>query len=170
MNIERIGKDFTFALRFGNWIFVNFPVETEILSNLSEKNVQADDVIVVQDNSSQLEILQKRWYKTNRFEIDREIRERKDQEANEQRLRDDEEKFDRKEKISFNYRFVVFFRRRVEQLKLQAEQERQERLAERQRKIEAGEAVDEEDEDAESGSIDKNRQKIFNEPNSVFRR
>lgn len=59
---------------------------------MNEKGVQPDDVIVLQDTSSQLEALQKRWYKTNRTEIDRDIRERKEREANEQRIREEEEK------------------------------------------------------------------------------
>jgi hypothetical protein len=39
----------------------------------------------------------------------------------------------------------------MEEMKLIAEQERNERLAERQRKIDAGEPVDDEDEAAEKG-------------------
>lgn len=60
---------------------------------LNEKNVHADDVIVLQDSHAQLEALQKRWYKTNRAEIDREIREREEHEANERRIRDEEQKY-----------------------------------------------------------------------------
>jgi hypothetical protein len=41
----------------------------------------------------------------------------------------------------------------MEEMKLIAEQERKERLAERQRKIDAGESVDDEDEAAEKGLI-----------------
>ncbi|CAF1405575.1 unnamed protein product [Rotaria sordida] len=113
---------------FGNWIFVNFPYDNEILTLLNEKNIHPDDVLVLQDSHPQLEALQKRWYKANRFEVDKEIREREEREANERRIRDEEQK------------------RRMEEMKLIAEQERNERLAERQRKIDAGEPVDDEDE------------------------
>lgn len=43
------------------------------------------------------------------------------------------------------------FRRLMEEKKLAAEQERNERLAERQRKIDAGEPIDDEDEAAAKG-------------------
>lgn len=43
------------------------------------------------------------------------------------------------------------YRRRMEEMKIIAEQERNERLAERQRKIDAGEPMDDEDEAAEKG-------------------
>ena len=78
--------------RFGNWIFVNFPYDNEILTILSEKSIQPDDVLVLQDSSAQLEALQKRWYRSNRTEIDKEIREREEREANEKRLKDEEQK------------------------------------------------------------------------------
>ena len=78
--------------RNGNWIFVNFPYDNEIWRILNEKNIRPDDVLVLQDGSLQLEALQKRWYKANRTAIDREIRERREREAHEQRLRDEEEK------------------------------------------------------------------------------
>ena len=80
--------------RFGNWIFVNFPYDTEIFSILNEKNIHPDDVLVLQDSNAQLEALQKRWYKTNRNEIDKEIHEREELEANEKRIKDEEEKYD----------------------------------------------------------------------------
>lgn len=65
--------------------------------------------MIVQDGSSQLEALQKRWYKANRTEIDREIRERKEREANEQRIRAEEEKFVEKnsKKIKFDSIFSL---------------------------------------------------------------
>ncbi|CAF5044608.1 unnamed protein product, partial [Rotaria magnacalcarata] len=116
---------------FGNWIFVNFPYDNEVWTILNEKNIHPDDVIVVQDSHAQLEALQKRWYQANRTEIDREIREREDREAYERRIKDEEQK------------------RRMEEMKIIAEQERNERLAERQKKIEAGEPVDDEDDAAE---------------------
>jgi len=40
-----------------------------------------------------LDALQQRWYKQNRTEIDREIREREERETNERRLRDEEQKY-----------------------------------------------------------------------------
>ena len=46
---------------------------------------------------------------------------------------------------------MLFFRRLMEERKLTAERERQERAAERQRKIDAGEPIDDEDEAAEKG-------------------
>lgn len=110
--------------------------------------------MIVQDGSSQLEALQKRWYKANRTEIDREVRERKEREANEQRLRAEEEKFDEKkiEEKKFN---LIFFRRKLEEMKLKVEHDRNERSAERQRRIEAGETIDDEDEEAENGETRK---------------
>ena len=78
--------------RNGNWIFVNFPYDNEIWSILNERNIRPDDVLVLQDGSMQLEALQKRWYAANRAEIDQEIRERREREAHEQRLREEEEK------------------------------------------------------------------------------
>jgi hypothetical protein len=78
--------------RFGNWIFVNFPYDNDVLTSLNEKNLQPDDVLVLQDSNTQLEALQKRWYKANRTDIDREIRERKEREDNERRIRDEEQK------------------------------------------------------------------------------
>ncbi|CAF2637524.1 unnamed protein product, partial [Rotaria sp. Silwood2] len=113
---------------FGNWIFVNFPYDNEIWTLLNEKNIHPDDVLVLQDSHAQLEALQKRWYNANRVEIDREIREREEREANERRILDEEQK------------------RRMEEMKIIAEQERNERLVERQRKIDAGEPMDDEDE------------------------
>ncbi|CAF4826662.1 unnamed protein product, partial [Rotaria sp. Silwood1] len=118
---------------FGNWIFVNFPYDNEIWTLLNEKNIHPDDVLVLQDSHAQLEALQKRWYKTNRLEIDKDIREREEHEANERRIQDEEQK------------------RRMEEMKIIAEQQRNERLAERQRKIEAGESIDDEDETDEKG-------------------
>ncbi len=50
-------------------------------------------------------------------------------------------------------RFCYVDRRRMEEMKIIAEQERNERLAERQRKIDAGEPVDDEDETDEKGWI-----------------
>jgi hypothetical protein len=122
--------------RYGNWIFVNFPYDNEIWTILNEKNIRPDDILVLQDSTSQLNALQKRWYKSNRTEIDKEIHEREEREANERRIRDEERK------------------RQIEEMKLLAEKERKERLAERQRKIDAGEPLDdEEDEAAEKGLI-----------------
>lgn len=92
--------------RFGNWIFVNFPYENEIWTILNEKGVHPDDVVVLQDSHPQLEALQKRWYKTNRAEIDREIREREEREATERRLKDEEQKY----KI-FEIKFFRFIER-----------------------------------------------------------
>lgn len=96
--------------RFGNWIFVNFPYDNEIWSILNEKNIHPDDILVLQDSSSQLDALQQRWYKQNRTEIDREIREREEREANERRLRDEEQKYDEicKQKCSMMILFVCF--------------------------------------------------------------
>lgn len=45
----------------------------------------------------------------------------------------------------------------MEEMKLIAEQERKERIAERQRKIDAGEPVDDEDEAAEKGFLNKKK-------------
>ncbi len=82
--------------RFGNWIFVNFPYDYEIWTILNEKNIHPDDVLVLQDSSSQLDALQKRWYKANRTEIDKQIHEREEHEANERRIKDEEQKLDEK--------------------------------------------------------------------------
>jgi hypothetical protein len=70
---------------FGNWIFLNFPYDNEIWSILHEQHI-------LQDSSPQLEALQKRWYKLNRIEIDREIYERHEREATERRIRAEEER------------------------------------------------------------------------------
>lgn len=43
------------------------------------------------------------------------------------------------------------FRRKLDEIKMRVERDRNERLAERQRRIEAGEPVDDEDEEAENG-------------------
>jgi len=79
-------------LRYGNWIFVNSAQDRETLAILNEKKIQPDDVVVLQDTSAQLEALQKRWYKANRTEIDKEIREREEREANERRIQEEERK------------------------------------------------------------------------------
>ncbi len=141
--------------RFGNWIFVNFPYDNEIWTILNEKNIHPDDILVLQDSSAQLDALQKRWYKANRTEIDKEIHEREEREANERRIKDEERKWDQK---FFNWKikkkdFFYDYRRQMEEMKIIAEQERNERLAERQRKIDAGEPVDDDDEAAEKGLI-----------------
>ena len=47
----------------------------------------------------------------------------------------------------------MVYRKRVEEMKIKSEQERNERLAERQRKIDAGEQIDDDDEAAENGLI-----------------
>ena len=137
-------------------MFVNFPYDNEIWTILSEKGVQPDDVIVLQDTSSQLEALQKRWYKTNRTEIDRDIRERKEREANEQRIREEEEKWDRFERKWDHHTPSEMFscRRRQEEIKLNAERAHNAREEERQRRIEAGEPPDDDDEEGENGEKD----------------
>ncbi|UJR31514.1 hypothetical protein I4U23_019003 [Adineta vaga] len=122
---------------YGNWIFVNSPFDKETFTLLNEKHIQPDDVLVLQDSNAQLEALQKRWYKANRTEIDKEIREREEHEANERRIEEEERK------------------RKIEEAKLLAEQERQERLAERQRRIEAGEVLDDDEEEEEDGTDEK---------------
>ena len=71
---------------------MNFPYENEIWNILNEKNIRPDDILVLQDNSSQLEALQKRWYKSNKTVIDKEVHEREEREANEKRIRDEEQK------------------------------------------------------------------------------
>ena len=53
------------------------------------------------------------------------------------------------------YSLFSYSRRRLEEMKLLAEQERQERLAERQRRIEAGEILEDEDEEDEDGADEK---------------
>jgi hypothetical protein len=40
----------------------------------------------------QLEALQKNWYKANRTQIDKEIHEREERQANEKRIKDEERK------------------------------------------------------------------------------
>ncbi|CAF1144837.1 unnamed protein product [Adineta ricciae] len=122
---------------YGNWIFVNSPFDKETFTLLHEKHIQPDDVVVLQDTNPQLEALQKRWYKANRAEIDKEIREREEREANERRIQEEERK------------------RKLEEMKLLAEQERQERLAERQRRIEAGEILEDDEEEDEDGTDEK---------------
>jgi hypothetical protein len=79
-------------LRYGNWIFVNSAQDRETLAILNDKKIQPDDVVVLQDTGAQLEALQKRWYKANRTEIDKEIREREEREANERRIQEEERK------------------------------------------------------------------------------
>ena len=79
-------------IRYGNWIFVNFPYDNEIWTNLNEKNIRPDDILVLQDSSMGLEALLKRWYKNNRTEVDREIHEREEREATERRLKDEEQR------------------------------------------------------------------------------
>ncbi|CAF0983872.1 unnamed protein product, partial [Didymodactylos carnosus] len=116
---------------FGNWIFVNFPYENDIWANLAEKNIQPDDIVVLLDSSDKLEALQKRWYSANKTDIDRQIRERLEREAVERRQKDEAQK------------------QQMEEMKKIAEQERNERQMERQRKIDAGETVEEEQDDRE---------------------
>ena len=89
-SIEQLWKFLLF--RYGNWIFVNSPFDKETFTLLREKHIQPDDVVVLQDTNPQLEALQKRWYKANRVEIDKEIHEREEREANERRIEEEERK------------------------------------------------------------------------------
>ncbi|CAF3709748.1 unnamed protein product [Adineta steineri] len=121
----------------GNWICVNSPYDKDTFALLSEKHIQPDDVLVLQDTNGQLEALQRRWYKANRTEIDKEIHEREEREAIERRIQEEERK------------------RQIEEAKLLAEQERQERLAERQRRIDAGESVEDDEDEEDDGTDEK---------------
>lgn len=68
-----------FPYRYGGWIFDNFPANKEQWAVLIEKNMKAfmpDQVIYLQDDSTDGEVLTGRWYSLNKEELDTKIHER----------------------------------------------------------------------------------------------
>lgn len=72
--------DFVFS--HGGWILDNFPKTKEQWTLLVERNTcLPDHVIYLQDESPNGDFLTQRWYAMNKYEIDEQIRERKDRET-----------------------------------------------------------------------------------------
>ena len=68
-----------FNFRNGSWILDNFPSTREQWSILLERNkIVPDDIICLKDDSDNGDFLIKRWYFTQRDEIEEKIRARKE--------------------------------------------------------------------------------------------
>ena len=70
--------EFTLSLRNGSWILDNFPSTREQWSIMLERNtIVPDDIICLRDESDNGDFLVKRWYFTQRDEIEDKIRARR---------------------------------------------------------------------------------------------
>ena len=61
------------ALSDGGWILDNFPTESDQFNVMVENNIIPDTFLVLQDSSDDYSILTKRWYNSNRAQIDERI-------------------------------------------------------------------------------------------------
>jgi adenylate/nucleoside-diphosphate kinase len=72
---ERAKLDST-APTDGGWILDNFPNNQDQLNAMVANNIIPDTFIILQDASEELTVLTKRWYNSNRLEIDQQIEKR----------------------------------------------------------------------------------------------